>query len=250
MISLCNAGFKRGGRWIFRHVSFDLSEGEALVILGCNGRGKTTLLRALLGSLQLTEGTCSMPRIVGYVPQSQNGGEQHRCLDIVTMARAGRLGLFSLPGKADEAAALEALAAVGAERFAERPFGHLSGGEKQIVLLARALATEAKILLLDEPAASLDLANQDLLLGVLMRLRQARSHTIIFTTHHPQHGLFLADRVLMMHTGEEVRYGTISDMMTDSELTRLYGVPFARHSPGIGQPDVISPIFGALAIAS
>ncbi|PRX01541.1 ABC transporter ATP-binding protein (plasmid) [Martelella lutilitoris] len=250
MITLKDAGLRRGERWIFRHVSFKLAEGEVLAILGRNGRGKTTLLRTLLGSLTLTEGERTMPALVGYVPQLQSGGEQHRCLDIVTMGRAGRLGLFGLPGKQDEAAALSALAAVGAECFAGRPFGQLSGGERQVVLLARALATETKVLVLDEPAASLDLANQDLLLGVLMRLRQARGHTIIFTTHHPQHGLFLADRALMMHAGDEVRYGQASAMMTDGELARLYGVPFARHTPGPGRPDVVSPIFGEAALPS
>ena len=79
-------------------------------------------------------------------------------------------------------------------------------------------------------------------------LRQARGHTIVFTTHHPQHGLFLADRALMMHAGDEVRYGQASAMMTDGELARLYGVPFARHTPGPGRPDVVSPIFGAAAL--
>lgn len=249
MIALDNAGLRRGERWIFRHVSFKLPAGQVMAILGCNGRGKTTLLRTLLGSLTLTEGVRTVPAVVGYVPQSQNGGDQHRCLDIVTMGRAGRLGLFGLPGKADEEAALSALATVGAEDFAGRPFGQLSGGERQIVLLARALATEAKVLVLDEPAASLDLANQDLLLGVLMRLRQARGHTIIFTTHHPQHGLFLADRALMMHAGDEVRYGRASEVMTDGELSRLYGVPFARHAPDSGRPEIVSPIFGAAAFA-
>lgn len=247
MISLSKAGFRRGERWIFRDVSFDLPAGEVLAILGCNGRGKTTLLRTLLGSLTLTEGSRTMPEIVGYVPQSQNGGEQHRCLDIVTMGRAGRLGLFGLPGRADEAAALAALATVGAARFAERPFGQLSGGERQVVLLARALATEAKVLVLDEPAASLDLANQDLLLGVLRRLRQARSHTIVFTTHHPQHGLFLADRALMMHAGDEVVFGPVDAVMRDADLARLYGVPFCRLPAGHGRYDVVSPIFGAAA---
>ena len=77
---------------------------------------------------------------------------------------------------------------------------------------------------------------------------QARGHTIVFTTHHPQHGLFLADRALMMHAGDEVRYGQASAMMTDGELARLYGVPFARHTPGLGRPDVVSPIFGAAAL--
>lgn len=250
MIALSNAGMRRGPRWIFRNVSFDLPDGEVLAILGCNGRGKTTLLRTLLGSLGLSEGTRTMPSVVGYVPQAQGGGDQHRCLDIVMMGRAGRLGLFGLPGKADEAAALSALATVGASQFAERPFGHLSGGERQIVLLARALATEAKVLVLDEPAASLDLANQDLLLGVLMRLRQARSHTIVFTTHHPQHGLILADRALMMHAGDEVLYGPTADMMTDGELARLYGVPFVRHSGAVDRPDIVSPIFGATVSSS
>lgn len=249
MIVLRNGGVRRGDRWIFRGVNFELAPGEALTILGRNGRGKTTLLRTLLGSLKLDEGAREMPAIIGYVPQSQQGGDQHRCLDIVTMARATRLGMFGLPGKSDNHAALEALKMVGAEQFADRLFGTLSGGERQIVLLARALATEAKVLVLDEPAAALDLANQDLLLHVLMRLRRARSHTIIFTTHNPQHGLFLADKSLMMHEGQEVTFGDASSVMTDDELSRLYGVPFCRHPASeltAGQP-IVSPIFGSTA---
>ncbi len=245
MISLRAAGVRRADRWIFRNISFDLPEGEALTILGCNGRGKTTLLKALLGLLRLDEGERVMPPIVGYVPQSQHGGDQHRCLDIVLMGRAARLGLFGLPGKADREAAEMALAMVGACAFRDRLFGGLSGGERQIVLLARALATDAEVLILDEPAAALDLANQDLLLSMLLRLRQARSHTIIFTTHHPQHGLFLADKALMMHAGQEVHYGAVEDVMSDTELSRLYGVPFCRMPvAGNGRTPVLSPVFG------
>lgn len=247
MIALRDAGVRRGDRWIFRGVNFELPPGETLTILGRNGRGKTTLLRALLGSLHLNEGLREMPAVVGYVPQLQQGGDQHLCIDVVMMARAARLGMFGLPGKSDRQAALVALQMVGADRFADRLFGTLSGGEKQIILLARALVTEAKVLVLDEPAAALDLANQDLLLQVLMRLRRAQNHSIIFTTHNPQHGLILADKVLMMHDGNEVVFGKTSAVMADDELSRLYGVPFWR-SPASDMTaghQIISPIFGS-----
>ena len=246
MISLDSAGVRRGDRWIFRNVTFDLPAGDVLVILGCNGRGKTTLLRALLGTLKLDEGKRVMPGVVGYVPQYQHGGDQHRCLDIVMMARAATLGLFGLPGRADHVAAEAALSLVGAEAFRDRLFGHLSGGERQIVLLARALATEANVLVLDEPAASLDLANQDLLLGVLQRLQKARTHTIVFTTHHPQHGLFLADKALMMHAGQETLFGPADEVMSDKELSRLYGVPFCRMPINDGRScrQAVCPMFG------
>lgn len=245
-IALNRAKVTLGGRTIFEDVSFELPRGETMAILGPNGRGKTTMLKAILGSQKLSSGTRLAPKTIGYVPQHQHGSENHSCLDMVLMARAAQLGMFSLPSSKDRKIAYEALQRVRGEKYAERLFGTLSGGERQIVLLARALATGSDVLILDEPASALDLANQDLLLGVLYQLRQQRSHTILFTTHHPQHALYLADKALLMHAGEAIAFGRADDVLTETQLTRLYNVPLRRLAIQIDgvQQHAVCPIFG------
>lgn len=245
-IGMSQAAVRLGERVIFQNLSFSVQQGEILAILGPNGRGKTTLLKALLGSQRLHDGQRHAPPVIGYVPQYQYGSENHCCLDVVLMARAARLSMFSLPSSRDRERAWNALNQVGATRYAERLFGSLSGGERQLVLLARALATGANVLVLDEPASALDLANQDLLLSVLFELRRARSHSVIFTTHHPQHALYLADQVLLMHTEDEIKFGPADELLSEAELSRLYNVRLRRVAVQTGEhhQSTICPVFG------
>lgn len=245
-IRMDQAEVRFGSRTIFSNLSFAMYKGETLAILGPNGRGKTTLLKSLLGSQQLAQGQRQAPKLIGYVPQHQQGTENHQCLDVVLMARAALLPMFALPSHRDEELALQALEQVGAAHLAHQRYGSLSGGERQIVLLARALATGADLLVLDEPAAALDLANQDLLLGVLYELRRKRSHTVIFTTHHPQHALYLADKALLMHSGEQMRFGQADALLTEPELSRLYGMTLRRLQVHAGehQQNTVCPLFG------
>lgn len=244
-VRMTGAEVRFGARTIFSDLSFAVQKGETLAILGPNGRGKTTLLKSLLGSQRLVRGQREVPRLIGYVPQYQQGSENHSCLDVVLMARAALLGMFSLPSRRDRMLSLEALERVGGGAFATRLYGTLSGGERQIVLLARALATGADLLVLDEPASALDLANQDLLLGVLAGLRRQRSHSVIFTTHQPQHALYLADKALLMHA-DAVRFGTADEVLTEAELSRLYNVTLRRMTVQAGAhcQSTVCPIFG------
>lgn len=247
MIGLEGAGVRRGRRWIFSDISFSLGPGRILAVLGPNGHGKTTLIKALAGLVPLAAGRRIAPPLIGYVSQALGADIPYRSLDVVVMGRARRLGLFGAPGAADYRAAHEALELVGAADFADRPFDRLSGGERQIVLLARALATGSPALVLDEPASALDLANQDRLLSVLRGVRAEGRHAILFSTHLPQHALSVADDALLMMDASSHVIGPAATALDEANLTRLYGLPVRRLSfagEGRGMIEAVVPMFG------
>lgn len=246
MIGLTDAVVRFGSRRVLDGLSFAVPEGRSVAILGPNGRGKTTALRALLGFQKLTSGTRRAPRIVGYVPQYAASSQSYLALDVVVMGRAAGLGLFGQPRRADRAAAATALDAVGALRLAGDRFDRLSGSERQLVLMARALATGSPVLVLDEPGAALDLANQERLLALLARLREPRDRTIIFTTHDPNHALAAADDALLMLPEGPALYGPVAETIVAQPLERLYGVPMREvglRGPGGLPHRAILPAF-------
>lgn len=250
MIGLDKAGVRRGPRWIFSDVSFRLETGRILAVLGPNGRGKTTLIKALAGLVPLSAGRRIAPPVIGYVSQSIGADIPYRALEVVVMGRALGLGLFGAPGAADYRAAHAALELVGARDFAERPFDRLSGGERQIVLLARALATGSPALVLDEPASALDLANQDRLLRVLKDVKRQGRHAILFSTHLPQHALSVSDEALLMLSASEHAIGPTTTALNEGDLTRLYGLAVRRVTldlDGSAPIDTVVPLFAGAA---
>lgn len=234
MIGLTNATVRFGTRTVLDGLSFAAPRGRSVAILGPNGRGKTTALRAMLGFQPLHGGTRTGPEIVGYVPQYASSNQSYGVRDVVVMGRAAGLGLFGQPTPDDIAAANAALDQVGATRFAGERFDRLSGGERQLVLLARALATGSNVLVLDEPGSALDLHNQQRLLALLDDLRQARDRAIVFTTHDPNHALAAADDALLMMPDGEALFGPIEETILPHHLERLYGVAMRMVDLGAG----------------
>jgi iron complex transport system ATP-binding protein len=217
-----------GGRWLLRGLSFRAVPGRVCGILGPNGRGKTTLLRLLLGLATPAEGRIVRDGPAGYVPQRTEAAFAYEVIDVVVMGRARRIGALRAPGQADFDAARAALDRMGMGAFADQSFDALSGGERQMVLIARALAADTRTLVLDEPASALDLANQARVLGVLRSLAARDGIAVVLTTHHPHHALDACDDVLMLHGPGDADFGPAADVLSEPALDRLYGVPVRR----------------------
>lgn len=230
MIECHNVGFRYTDDWVFRDHSFKVEQAEIVAILGPNGHGKTTLLKTITGLIQPEEGMILVDGQIGYVPQNAQTAFPYSVLDMVVMGRARHVGLFSVPGKQDYDIAHKMIARLGLQAFEDRPFDRLSGGERQLVLVARALASECDVLVLDEPASALDFQNQDIILRTLRDVAKNQGLTVLLTTHYPQHAIHLADKVLLMHSAEQFQFGATSDVMNDENLERLYNMPIRNLS--------------------
>jgi len=215
-------------QWIFQGYHAEVEQGSTLALLGPNGCGKTTLLKILLGALDPTAGSVSVHGRTAFVPQLFQVTFDYSVLDMVLMGRAKKVGLFSQPSAQDEGASLAALSRFGIADLAHRPFHELSGGQRQLVIFARALATEADILILDEPTSSLDLRNQGVILEWINHLSREEKLTVVFTTHHPHHAHTVADTTMLMLGEREFLSGPTKDVMTEERLHALYGVDLKR----------------------
>lgn len=214
-----------GRRWQFRELELTIAAGEIVAVLGPNGRGKSTLLRAVAGLIRPSTGRIQATGAVGFVPQAFMPAFSYSAFDIVLMGRTRHIPLLRTPGRRDREIAAACLAELGIAALAERAFNSLSGGERQLVLIAQALAGETPILLLDEPAAALDLHHQDEVIALIRTIADARQLAVLFTTHHPDHAFAIADRVLLMHDDERHLIGPTTETMTEAHLAELYKVP-------------------------
>lgn len=223
-------------RPVLQNISFALQRGEICCLLGANGSGKTTLMRTLLGLLPAIGGQillCGKPldqwppsalaQKVAYVPQAHSGPFAFSVLDMVTLGRSVHLGLFAAPTQRDHRLARETLAILGIAHLERRLFPTLSGGEQQLVLIARALVQQPEILVMDEPAASLDFGHQITLLNRIQQLKTA-GITLLMSTHHPMHAKTIADRVVTLSPREGAQQGTPEEMLNSAALSRLYRV--------------------------
>ena len=144
------------------------------------------------------------------------------------MGRAAHVGMFRAPGSNDYRRARRALAQLQLEDLADKQFNQLSGGERQLVMIARALASECQVLVLDEPTSALDFHNQDLVLSTLRRLAKELGMTILMTTHYPQHAAHIADYALLLQSADQAQWGSAEDMLSEYKLEQLFGVPVKR----------------------
>jgi iron complex transport system ATP-binding protein len=235
-LSVEDLSFGYAGHKVGEAVRFTLRAGEVLCLLGPNGGGKSTLLKTMIGLLPSLGGVVRIdgedtvtwtPRrralAFGYVPQSGAGLFAFTVAEMVLMGRTAHHGAFAPPSAADRAIADAALESLGIAALAERSWLKISGGERQLALIARALAQQPRVLVLDEPTANLDFGNQIRVLAEVKRLA-AQGIAIIFATHHPEQAFACADRIAVLHENRLERIGTPDAIITADTMRTVYGV--------------------------
>ena len=221
---------------VLRDVNFSVDSGQILSILGPNGAGKTTLLRCVTGMLSWKTGQSllneepisAMPyrkrwSRMAYVPQAKGASSAYTAYETVLLGRSSHLGTFATPGKQDLRKAEEAMSLLGISHLADKKCSAISGGELQMVLIARALASEPGVLILDEPESNLDFKNQLVVLDAMTRLA-SEGMTCVFNTHYPAHALQRSDRALLLSRGGDYVFGTTASVVTRENIRSAFGV--------------------------
>lgn len=234
LIEVRDLSFAYGRRPVLQNIEFSVPRGEVLALLGPNGSGKTTLLKLLLGFLPARSGVVlfegrpvrtldrrRLARRLAYVPQVHRAAFAYLVLDVVLMGRTPHQGFFSPFSRTDRVLAEQALDKLGVWHLRHRPYTEISGGERQLALIARALCQGAQTFILDEPANGLDYGNQIRLLEQLAELA-GDGYTFVMSTHFPDHVLWVASQVVMLHGGMVMAQGGPDQVLTGANLGRLY----------------------------
>jgi iron complex transport system ATP-binding protein len=234
--------YRNGGPAVVDGVSLAINRGDLVGLLGPNGSGKTTILKLLGGMLRPRDGSIAFEgrrladwprreaaRKIAYVPQETYAPFDFSVMEIVLMGRFPHLGPFALEGPADLAVAHEALEATGMSAFALRPFHTLSGGEKQRVVIASALAQQPELLLLDEPTASLDVGHQLEVQQLLSRLNAAGRVAMVLSTHDLNFAASLCRRLILVRGGRVLASGPTAEVLTPAAVRSLYDVEADVH---------------------
>lgn len=236
LLNVKNIRVDYGRKTILDNLSFKLRQEEILCILGANGVGKTTLYNAILGFKKIKEGCITLDGVnidkwsrkefakqVAYVPQFSNTFFPFKVIDVVVMGRNPYIGKFSEPSKEDYKIALQVLEDLGIIDLKNNSFTDLSGGEKQLVLIARALTQQTKILIMDEPTANLDFGNTLKLLSKIIKLKKD-NRGILITSHSPQQVVAYATKVLMIKAGKVFQYGKPEKIINYDSVNELYNI--------------------------
>jgi iron complex transport system ATP-binding protein len=228
--------YKNSSALVLEEFSMNIKQGKITSVLGPNGTGKTTMLMLALGWLKADSGFIKIDgkdlksfsrkelgTRIGLVPQFEHVSFEFNLLEFVLMGRAPYIGVLKTPQEKDYEIAFQALKSVGMDHKIRNLVQELSGGERQLVLLARALAQETEILLLDEPMSHLDLKNKVQLIDILRKL-SAAGKTIIMTTHEPDVAAAISTDLVLVNNGTVFNMGSTEEVMTDENLSQVYGV--------------------------
>ena len=259
-IEVKNLRFRYGARPVIGDVSFTAEKGELLAVLGPNGVGKSTLFRCLLGFLKPVGGEIlvdgkeltaysrrELAKKIAYIPQSHTPAFDHTVLDSVLMGMTAQLRVFEQPGQAQREKAMQMRRALGIEKLSSRGCMKISGGERQLMLLARALVQDASMLIMDEPTANLDYGNSCRVMERVKKLGQT-GYTIIFSTHDPNQAFSYATKVLALKDGGVMAVGAPEAVLTEDVLSSLYGIPVARCEieTVFGRKTICMPVPGGM----
>ncbi|MBR2778613.1 MAG: ABC transporter ATP-binding protein [Firmicutes bacterium] len=248
-IEVCAGTFSyRKNTPVLQDVSFSAESGEVVAILGPNGAGKTTLMKCLLGFLPWERGFTRIDdqyirdikgkelwKRIAYVPQAREPAFSYRTEDMVLLGRSPYLGNFSVPGKKDYEIAARAMETAGISHLRGKSCSQISGGELQLVLIARALAAEPEFLILDEPESGLDFRNQIVVLDLIRRLSREQGLTVIINTHYPDHALRVSDHALLLFGNGAYLFGRTEHMLTEDHMRAAFGVDIAIRSALINE---------------
>jgi iron complex transport system ATP-binding protein len=242
---------------VLRGVNFSADIGQCICVVGKNGAGKTTLFRCLLGLMNDYQGNIFVDGLNGkhlsvqetakkiaYIPQAHAPAFNYSVFETVLMGTNALMGKFRTPGRAERETAEQMLEQMNIEHLAERGYAELSGGERQLVLIARALAQKSRMLIMDEPTANLDYGNQ---FRVMRQVRQLtkRGYLVVLSTHNPEHALLYADKVLVLKEGRTAMYGEPKSVLNPGMIESIYGVSVdlqTIHAPW-GSVPVFVPCF-------
>ncbi len=232
-----NGTFGYEKRTILNNISFEVKTGEVMSVLGSNGVGKTTLLKCMMGFLKWQEGQSYVDGIaiseigskelwkrIAYVPQAKGSAFSFTALDMVVLGRSAHIGTFKQPQKEDIQIALDAMEEIGILHLKDKLCTKMSGGELQMVLIARALTVFPEMLVLDEPESNLDFKNQLIILDTIKKLSKERNISAIVNTHYPAHALQISDKALMLNRDGTSFYGDAVQVINEKNMKTVFGV--------------------------
>lgn len=235
-LEISNLCFAYDQKPVLDGISMKVENGEIVCLLGANGAGKTTLFKTILGLYKASQGQIivngkdvsnssrrELAKEMGYVPQNHTPPFPYSVIDVVLMGRTAHINHYAVPSELDYQIAQEAMRNINISYLEDKIYTEISGGERQLVLIARALAQQPQILVMDEPTSSLDYGNQIRLLSHIKRLAH-QGLSIIMSTHSPDHALYCASKAILLKDGCILCSGTAEEVITENNLSEIYGI--------------------------